>query len=323
MANENKERKSGTKSSGELKKERETLKEELKAQEQESKAVQLEIKNGSKEIRRMHLEERRQKRVELQNSIEAGKTKFRESAKEMSSDLKNLLSKEISSMKCHQKTRGAEILAIFAKHNFYAGGFTPLELRTTLEDLGPTYVKIGQIMSSRVDMLPESYCAELELLRQNVQPLDSQVTRAVIEQETGKKIEEIFSEFNDNPIGSASIGQAHSGTLLDGTRVVTKVQRPLIADMMRQDFVLLKKLASGLATVNEGKEDNSDAVDLMSVITELEKVTEEELDFRTEAANTIFFKENCIEDETKVNCPTIFPELTPSNGDKGRFSVTC
>ena len=308
--NENMEEKNDVKTSGQMKKERENLKEELKAQEKEIKAAQLEMKSRSKAIRKMRQEERKQKRIELKNSVVASKAKFRESAREMSSDLKNLLSKDISSMKRHQKTRGAEILAIFAKHNFYAGGFTPLELRTTLEDLGPTYVKIGQIMSSRVDMLPESYCKELEKLRQNVQPLDSQVARAVIEQETGKKIEEIYSEFNDDPIGSASIGQAHSGTLLDGTKVVTKVQRPLIADMMRQDFVLLKKLASGLATINEGKENNTDSVDLMSVITELEKVTDEELDFRIEAANTIFFKENCIEDETLISCPTIFPELT-------------
>ena len=310
MSNENMEEKVGKKTSNEIKKERENLKEELKAQEKEIKAAQLEAKNRSKAIRKMRQVERQQKKAELKDSIEATKARFREGAKEMSSDLKNLLSKDIRSMNRRQKTRGAEILAIFAKHNFYAGGFTPLELRTTLEDLGPTYVKIGQIMSSRVDMLPESYCKELEKLRQNVQPLDSQIARAVIEQETGKKIEEIYSEFNDKPIGSASIGQAHSATLLDGTRVVTKVQRPLVADMMRQDYVLLKKLAAGINTINEGKEDNSEAVDLMSVITELEKVTEEELDFRTEAANTIFFKEHCIEDETKVSCPTIYPELT-------------
>ena len=298
------------KKSDQIKQEREALKQQLKEQEAEMKAKQVEMKNRNKAIRKMRAAEAKQKRVEFQNSITATRAKFRDGAKEMSSDLKSLLSNDIAKMKRLQKTRGAEILAIFAKHNFYAGGFTPLELRTTLEDLGPTYVKIGQIMSSRVDMLPESYCKELEKLRSNVKPLDSQVARAVIEQETGKKIEEIFSEFNDDPLGSASIGQAHSGTLLDGTKVVTKVQRPLIADMMRQDFVLLKKLAAGIATVNAGKEDDTEQLDLMAVISELEQVTEEELDFRIEAANTIFFKENCIEDETKISCPTVYPELT-------------
>ncbi len=244
--------------------------------------------------------------------IAANKTyvKFKSSAKEMSDDLKNMLSSEIEAMKQKQKRRSFEIISIFAKHNFYAGGFTPMELRTTLEDLGPTYVKIGQIMSSRVDMLPDSYCKELEKLRQNVKPLDSQVARAVIEQETGKKIDEIYSEFRDKPLGSASIGQAHMGVLLDGTKVVTKVQRPLIADMMREDFVLLKKIASAVNTVSAGNDDAEEQIDLLSVITELEKVTEEELDFRIEAKNTIFFKENCIEDETKITCPTIYPELT-------------
>ena len=142
-----------------------------------------------------------------------------------------------------KKGRGIEILGVFAKHNFYANGLTPEELRTTLEDLGPTYVKIGQIMSSRLDLLPESYCKELEKLRQNVQELDPVLARAVIEQETGKKIDEIYSEFRDKPLGSASVGQAHYGVLKDGRKVVTKVQRPFIADMMREDFVMLKKLA--------------------------------------------------------------------------------
>ena len=135
--------------------------------------------------------------------------------------------------------RSAEILAVFTKHNFYSGGFTPEELRTTLEDLGPTYVKIGQIMSSRTDILPESYCRELEKLRSNVKPLEAEAVRAVIEEETGRRIDEIYSEFKDEPIGSASIAQAHYGVLKDGTKVVTKVQRPGIADMMKEDFVLL------------------------------------------------------------------------------------
>ena len=107
--------------------------------------------------------------------------------------------------KTKNKKRAAAILGVFAKHNFYANGFTPLELRTTLEDLGPTYVKIGQIMSSRTDLLPKAYCQELEKLRSEVKPLEASAARAVIEQETGKTIDEIYSEFRDEPLGSASI----------------------------------------------------------------------------------------------------------------------
>ena len=225
-------------------------------------------------------------------------------------EMKKLMKEEVKSAKKKEKRRSAEIFAVFAAHNFYADGFTPEELRTTLEDLGPTYVKIGQIMSSRVDLLPESYCKELEKLRQNVKELDPALARAVIEQETGRKIDDIYSEFRDEPIGSASIGQAHYGVLKDGTKVVTKVQRPFIAELMAKDFILLKNLAKGLNVISEGNENKDDMVDLLSVIEELEKVTNEELDFRVEAQNTRFFKENCIDDEEVISCPTVIEELT-------------
>ena len=140
--------------------------------------------------------------------------------------------------------------------------------------------------------------------------LDPEIAKAVIEQETGKKIDELFLEFRDKPLGSASIGQAHLAVLKDGTKVVTKVQRPLIAEMMREDFVLLKKLATAVNVVKEADEDSEQMVDLLSVIEELEKVENEELDFRVEAENTRFFKENCIEDEEKITCPTVIDELT-------------
>ncbi len=206
------------------------------------------------------------------------------------------------------RKRSAEILAVFAKHNFYMNGFTPQELKTTLEDLGPTYVKIGQIMSSRTDLLPEEYCRELEKLRSDVVPLDASTVRNVIEKETGKKIDEIYEEFSDVPLGAASIAQAHFGILKDGTKVVTKVQRPDIDTMMREDFILLKKKAKNVSRTSE--DDSAGVVDLTSVLDELEKVTEEELNYNTEAENTRKFRELCIEDETKVSCPAIINELT-------------
>ena len=246
----------------------------------------------------------------IHRELEERMKRLQHTQTELSDKLKNLLKKEISEQKRKEKHRAAEIVGVFSAHNFYANGFTPEEMRSTLEDLGPTYVKIGQIMSSRVDLLPESYCRELEKLRQNVKELDPQIVRAVIEQEAGKPIEEIFSEFRDNPLGSASIGQAHYAVLKDGTKVVVKVQRPLIAEMMRNDYVLLKKGAAIINAIDDAKDDDEEKLDLLSVIEEMEKVTEEELDFRIEAENTRFFKENCIEDETKVSCPSVIDELT-------------
>ena len=255
-------------------------------------------------------EERGISKAERHLELQERKAKLQHTQMELGEKLRGLLSRELKEKDKKEKHRAAEILGVFSAHNFYANGFTPVELRTTLEDLGPTYVKIGQIMSSRVDLLPESYCKELEKLRQNVKQLDPQVARAVIEQETGKKIEEIFSEFRDEPLGSASIGQAHYAVMKDGTRVVVKVQRPLIADMMRKDYVLLKKGAELINTIGEAEDNSDDKIDLLAVIEEMEKVTEEELDFRVEAENTRFFKENCIVDETKVSCPTVIDELT-------------
>ena len=276
------------------------------------------IAEQKKQVRKAERDEKKQKRQEavtrskeeMQQELERRKQALVHTKAELSDKMKKLLSGDIKAMNKWKKTRAAEILAVFAKHNFYAGGLTPVELRTTLEDLGPTYVKIGQIMSSRVDMLPVSYCKELEKLRQNVKELDPEIAKAVIEQETGKKIDELFLEFRDKPLGSASIGQAHLAVLKDGTKVVTKVQRPLIAEMMREDFVLLKKLATAVNVVKEADEDSEQMVDLLSVIEELEKVENEELDFRVEAENTRFFKENCIEDEEKITCPTVIDELT-------------
>ena len=253
----------------------------------------------------------------LNKEISEAVEKLQKRPKEMGQRLKQLLKNEIEEYKRRDKTRAAEMISIFSAHNYYANGFTPVELRTTLEDLGPTYVKIGQIMSSRPDLLPESYCRELEKLRQSVKPLDPEIARAVIEDETGKKIDEIFGEFRNEPLGSASIGQAHYGVLKDGTKVVIKVQRPLIADMMRKDFVLLKKLAELVNVVADN--DGPQTVDLISVISELEKVTEEELDFRVEAGNTKFFKQNCIQDETVISCPTVIDELTTER----IFTMTC
>ena len=244
---------------------------------------------------------------QLQRELAASKAEFTHTPMEITPDLERLLADALKEDKKNTK-RSAQMIGVLAKHNFYANGLTPVELRTTLEDLGPTYVKIGQIMSSRTDLLPESYCKELETLRQNVKELDPQIARAVIESETGKKIDESYREFRDEPIGSASIGQVHYGVLLDGTKVVTKVQRPLIAEMMQTDFELLKKLAPLLDGGSDENKD-SDAMSFAAIINEFEKVTWEELDFRVEAANTKFFRDVILTDGT-ATCPLVIDELT-------------
>lgn len=103
---------------------------------------------------------------------------------------------------------------------------TPEKLRSIVEDLGPTFVKLGQIMSMRRDMLPEAYCRELEKLRAEVRPLAFEEARGVVETEYGVSLRSVFDVFDETPIGSASIAQVHAARLKNGAPVVVKVQRP-------------------------------------------------------------------------------------------------
>ena len=107
------------------------------------------------------------------------------------------------------KERLKQIAEILKKHELVKG-LTPQKLRAILEDLGPTYIKLGQIMSMRSDMIPREYCEELTRLRTAVPPMPFDEVRRVVEGSLGRAIEEVYSEFSRTPIGSASIAQAHA-----------------------------------------------------------------------------------------------------------------
>ena len=149
-----------------------------------------------------------------------------------------------------------EIVGVIRKHNLVKNGLTPETLRRIIEDLGPTFIKIGQIMSSRTDILPKEYCEELEKLRAEVNPLPVQVIKKEIISELGKPIDELFRSIDEEPLGSASIAQVHAAILPDGRKVVIKVQRPYVADMMMKDFALLKKAAkmAKISQANQSKD---------------------------------------------------------------------
>ena len=122
-------------------------------------------------------------------------------------------------------------------------GITPEKLRLILEDLGPTFVKLGQIMSMRPDFLPQEYCDELMKLQTEANPLPFSVIEKVIEQEYQRRWTRIFRSIDEEALGSASIAQVHCAVLLDGEKVVIKVQRPGVHDIMSKDIVLLKRAA--------------------------------------------------------------------------------
>ncbi|HEX5973984.1 MAG TPA: AarF/UbiB family protein, partial [Rubrobacteraceae bacterium] len=101
-----------------------------------------------------------------------------------------------------------------------------VRLRQTLDDLGPTFVKFGQLLSTRADILPESVLSQLQKLQDTVKPMPAGVAQAIVERELGAPVSEVFTRFDPEPLGSASIGQVHRAVLRDGEVVAVKVQRP-------------------------------------------------------------------------------------------------
>lgn len=202
------------------------------------------------------------------------------------------------------RKRLQDILGVLRRHRL-TRGITPAKLREILEDLGPTYVKLGQIMSMRSDMLPEVYCRELTKLRTEVKPLSYSVVSSLIEEELKDAAENIFSWIDETPLGSASIAQVHPAILRDGTKVVIKIQRPSIKKIMQNDIVLLKR-AVGILKLAMGTED---LIDFRTILDELWRTTQEEVDFLQEAANLDLFYTNQ-KDITYVTCPKVFHNLT-------------
>ena len=176
------------------------------------------------------------------------------------------------------KRRLAQIISILKKHQV-SKGVNPVKFREILEDLGPTFVKIGQIMSSRQDMFSERYCHELIKLRDNVLPMSMESVRRVIESEYQQPLEEVFEKFEVTPLGSASIAQVHHATLKNGKEIVVKVQRPNIYETMERDIALIRK-ASKLLHLNEVL---GSVVDINIVLDEFWHTAKEEMDFLNEA----------------------------------------
>lgn len=139
----------------------------------------------------------------------------------------------------NEKTRFKEIVSIL-KESDLIGKKSSENLCLTISKLGPTFIKIGQIMSSRYDILPKEYCDELAKLRSNVKPMNFDEVEQILEEELGNT-EEIFKEISKTSIGSASMAQVHRAKLITGEDVVIKVQRRNIYETMTMDVRLLKK----------------------------------------------------------------------------------
>ncbi|MCH4887784.1 AarF/ABC1/UbiB kinase family protein [Acidaminobacter sp. JC074] len=142
--------------------------------------------------------------------------------------------------KISEGSRFKEVLSILIKHDLIKG-LDPYKLRAIIEDLGPTFIKFGQIMSLRSDMIPADFCAELKKLQTEVKPMKYDQVTEVIESSLGRSMGDLFSYFEGKPLGSASIAQVHKAKLHSGEWVVVKVQRQGVRHTMERDIKLLKK----------------------------------------------------------------------------------
>ncbi len=177
-----------------------------------------------------------------------------------------------------------------------------------LESLGPIYVKFGQLLSTRGDLIPEDIATALQRLQDNVAPFDGQLAIRIIENNFKKKIADLFEHFDEKPLASASIAQVHSAVLKTGESVVLKIIRPNIKKIIRQDIALLKFLATCVEKYwRHGKR-----LRAIELVTEYEKVIHDELDLVREAANAAQLKRN-FEHSTTIYVPTIYWSLTTEN----------
>ena len=163
--------------------------------------------------------------------------------------------------------------------------------RKRLVELGPAYVKLGQVLSTRPDLLPPPYIEELQRLQDDVGPIPFAEVEATITEELGGRISKLFASFEHEPLASASLGQVHGAELRDGRPVVVKVQRPGIRAQLAEDIAYFRELARFLDDHTAA----GDRVDLVGVIQQLERALADELDYRTEARNAATFRRSLAE----------------------------
>ncbi|KRN89654.1 ABC1 kinase family protein [Ligilactobacillus ceti] len=202
-----------------------------------------------------------------------------------------------------------EITEIIRRHDAitnFVKQTNPAEFRCALEELGPTFIKIGQLLSTRPDLVSPAYMAELAKLQDNVRIDDFATVSQTFFTQTGHTIEESFLSFEEKPFASASIGQTHRATLHDGTQVVVKVQHPNIPEIITTDLELLQK-AVKLAQLTANL--TNMVVDPKATFTEIKTALNTEIDTQIEITNGIeFYELNNNQDIIRV--PQVFPELS-------------
>jgi len=214
--------------------------------------------------------------------------------------------------------RGFQVTRIAARHGIApllglrrgeVSPRTPAEVarrtRLSLEEAGGMFVKLGQLLVTRPDLLPPEALAELGLLHADVPPIPEEQVKALVLEETGRPVEEVFAEITWEPLGSASIGQAHAARLVDGREVVVKVRRPGLEEQVETDLAIVRWL-SGVA---ERRTSWGKAYNVGDLASEFSRALRAELRFAVEARHAIDIGQACVDDPL-IRIPAIVESLT-------------
>ena len=183
----------------------------------------------------------------------------------------------------------------------------PTKIRLMIEELGPTYVKVGQIVSSQASTIPPDWAAELEKLQSNVPPFPEEEVRAILQKEFKSTPEELFAEFNHKPLAAASTAQVHRAVLHDGTEVVVKIQRPHIQEQMKADIGIMSNASRALSK----RIKSLNALDLPGMVNEFGSNALRELNYVGEAYNAVRLSQNMASCPGVYICKT-YPEYSTS-----------
>ena len=202
-----------------------------------------------------------------------------------------------------RRERIGQIIRLVKKYRVW-DNLTPVKLRRLLEELGPMFVKMGQILANRSEILPQRFCDELRRLRSDVEPVPYEVVLRCLEEEYGQRLGEMFDAIDPNPLGSASLAQVHRARLVTGEDVAVKVQRPGAQQVMAQDIDIIRSVVRIVSKFVK----TDQFVDLHGVVEELWQSFREETNFLSEARNLNDFYE--FHKTTRgISCPKSYLEL--------------
>ncbi|MEM6265863.1 MAG: AarF/UbiB family protein [Bacteroidota bacterium] len=181
-------------------------------------------------------------------------------------------------------------------------------IRMAVEELGPTFVKGAQVLSNRPDLVPEELAEELSKLQDRVQPFDFSEAKTIIESETGLLIEELFSKFEEKPIGAASIGQVYQASLRTGEEVVVKVMRPKVRETVAADLAIIREIAKRGETYFH----RQGLLNPLDVVDAFERTMRRELDYQVEARSQQQFRKYYAS-KRDLHVPLVYEDLSTSN----------